>query len=174
MCAIIGYVGKVDRHLLSKIVEESRIRGLHNLGKYVLPNAGMYHWRYITSGETNQPLVKHNKYLIFNGVIDMGTKEEMEKRYNCSLQTDNDGELLLELCEYVESVPKFIDNPKVTFAGIIISEGVLYAIRNQGRPLWIAEVDECVYIASTKDIFKRSGIDHCSELEQLKLYAWTI
>jgi asparagine synthetase B (glutamine-hydrolysing) len=174
MCAIIGYIGNPNLSLLNKLIEESSIRGLHNFGTYTGNHIGMFHWRYITSGETNQPIKKDNKVLIFNGVIDMGTKEEMEIKYDCNLETDNDGELIFTLCKDIESVISFIDNQKITFAGLILWDNKLYAIRNNGRPLWMTELSGTTYLASTKDIFNRSGIHSYEQLQPLKIYEWTI
>lgn len=170
------------------MVWESTVRGLHNLGKEIVGNAGIFHARYCTSGGDHQPVYHNNRVLVFNGVIDMGTKQEMEERHEIEMQTDNDAELALLVPEemvanyvatyYVDGLTHFIDNPKITFAGLIIDDNSkeLIAIRNIGRPLWMYEDIDCTYLASTKDIFKRAGFNtlYCKELEPLKPYTWHI
>lgn len=173
MCGVIAHVGQPPTDTLRRLIEQSSIRGLHNFGHLTQPNCGLYHWRYVTSGLTNQPLYRDGTWLAFNGVIDMGTKPEMEAKYNCKLLTDNDGELLLALNEYPENMIEFIRQPAITFAGVVIRGRNFYAFRNAGRPLWKVEGPNGVLIASTYDIFKRSGIYDAEPLEPLKLYKWT-
>lgn len=160
------------------MVWESTVRGLHNLGKHIHPsgNAGIYHARYCTSGGDHQPIYRNDRVLAFNGVIDMGTKEEMEMRHSVTMNTDNDGELFLIKTLTFKSMIEFIDNPKITFAGLIMDSISVVAIRNVGRPLWMYEDIDCRYFASTKDIFKRAGFNelYCEELEPLKPYVWPI
>jgi glutamine phosphoribosylpyrophosphate amidotransferase len=161
------------------------VRGLHNLGKeiHLSMNAGIYHARYCTSGGDHQPVYGAYKSLVFNGVIDMGTKEEMEQRHEVDMKTDNDAELALLVpskmdTDYIDALIKFIDNPKITFAGLIIDDNTkqLIAIRNSGRPLWMYQDIDCVYLASTLDIFKRAGVNimYAEKLEPLKAYTWHI
>lgn len=175
MCGIVGYVGSFKEELINNLVYESTVRGLHHLGKQITKcnHAGIYHARYITSGETNQPLKYKDRYLAFNGVIDMGTKEEMEATYSIQMATDNDGEIILRMCPTPEVAIDFLKKSKATFAGIWLEEDKLIAIRNNGRPLWIHYSDTGILIASTKDIFKRCGIDNAIEAEPFKIYGWT-
>lgn len=174
MCGIVAYVGKPDPALIRKLVFEASVRGLHHEGSRVVENAGIYHTRYCTSGETPQPLHYAGRWLAFNGVIDMGTKEEMEQRYMISMDTDNDGELFLQLCNSDEDILEFINNPKRTFAGVLLLKDRLIAVRNHGRPLWLHISPGYIIIASTRDIFERAGIDVCYPLEPMKVYTWTI
>lgn len=173
MCGIVGYVGSFEKGLINKVVYESTVRGLHYLGFATNGRAGIYHARYITSGETNQPLIYQHRYLAFNGVVNMGTKEEMEAEYNFKMETDNDGEIILRMCPTSESVVEFLKSSKATFAGIFLEEHKLTAIRNTGRPMWIHNSENGILIASTNDIFKRSGIAGAVEAEPYKIYEWT-
>lgn len=173
MCGIVGYVGKVEPSLLAKIVWESSVRGLHNLGSHFKDDAGMFHWRYKTSGEDNQPLFVDGKCMAFNGVIDMGTKDEIEKKYSITMTSDNDGEILLRLCSSYPEAVEFLRSSSATFAGIWMEGNTLTAIRNEGRPLWKYEKEGKVLLASTKDIFNRSGVHDVTPLEPLKIYQWT-
>ena len=183
MCGVVGYIEKKYSNdnidILYKIIGQSKIRGLHSFGysyytdkivtnKYhtltniVLPDAKkiIYHNRYATSGDyqehiNNQPIVRKDRSLVFNGVLDMRTKQEMQKAYNIVMQTDNDGEILLQKCKSKNDIIKFVTNTKGSFAGLILHKDKLYAIRNAHRPLWRLETDTAIYYASTKDIFKR-------------------
>lgn len=174
MCGVVGHIGSVTS-MIDKLVYESNVRGLHNTGKKEFPGAGVYHQRYCTSGETNQPLHVDNRWLVFNGVINMGTKEEMEKEYGIEMETDNDGEVILRLCKTPQEAVKFLRDPKITFAGLWIEDGLLTAIRNEGRPLWMTKSFYNPIIASTADIFKRSGfqLGTIEPLEPFKIYQWT-
>lgn len=176
MCGLVAYFGNVDHDLVERLVYESGVRGLHHFGKAISPaeEAGIYHARYCTSGEVNQPLWHRNRALAFNGVINMGTKAEMEREYDLQLVTDNDGEVILQVAATPEAAVEFLRNPRVTFAGVWLEPGKLTAIRNAGRPLWILRTNEGVYLASTRDIFCRAGAEgEPEQLEPLKIYQWT-
>lgn len=175
MCGLVGYFGNVDRELVARLVYESTVRGLHHLGHATAPaeEAGLYHARYCTSGLTNQPLKVGERYMAFNGVISMGTKEEMEQEYGVALETDNDGEVILRLCRTPEATVEFLRKSRATFAGLWLEPGKLTAIRNAGRPLWMHQDADGVLLASTRDIFNRAGVGDCQQLEPLKIYQWT-
>lgn len=174
MCAVIGYIGNFSEMFLDKLIYESEIRGLHYLGKEIRSNAGIIHCRYCTSGEDNQPIEYLGTYLAFNGVIDMGTKEEMETKYQIKMHTDNDGEVFVKKTFTEEKrMVEFIKNSSVTFAGVILQFNQLIALRNNGRPLWKKEEDGTVLIASTNDIFKRCGIFDAEQLQPFRIYKWT-
>jgi asparagine synthetase B (glutamine-hydrolysing) len=158
MCGIVGYIGKPDQPKLDRLVWESTVRGLHNLGQQIEDNAGVYHARYCTSGGDHQPIYRNGRCLVFNGVIDMGTKAEMEERHELDLDTDNDGELALAVpdemitaytaTDFKDGLVAFVDDPKITFAGLIIDKNTkeLIALRNVGRPLWKYEDIDCIYL----------------------------
>lgn len=185
MCGIIGFSTKKPSYknynLLNKIVEQSKIRGLHsfgysfynnnlnikkfhNLTEVNLPitNKIIYHNRYSTSGDyqnhdNNQPIYINDISLVFNGVIDMGTKEEMEKRYSISMQTDNDGEILIKKCGFDKNIIKdFVKNMKGSFAGLLMHKEKVIFIRNERRPAWMVKKHDAVYVASTRDILLRA------------------
>lgn len=195
MCGVVGFScqdpKKYHLDLLHKIIIQSKIRGLHSFGytynakklvtvkhhdltKLELPltNKIIYHNRYSTSGDykdhnNNQPITNKNISLVFNGVLDMRTKQEIEKHYNIKMQTDNDGEIILH--KYEENLEKYIKETTGSFAGLILTNcNKLLAIRNTNRPLWKVNVNEAVYFASTKDIFIRA--DKTLEPVELKPY----
>lgn len=172
MCGIVGYVGVVNPELVERLVEESKVRGLHHLGSFKVKGAGIYHTRYCTSGKDHQPITDNKIGLVMNGVIDMGTKKEMESKFKIKMLTDNDAELLfhfpfLDLIQLV---------PNASIAGIMLSNKKLVAFRNKKRPLWMIEKGKSVLLASTQDIFRRAGAEwkKAKQLEPNRTYSWII
>jgi len=120
MCGVIGYwtydpKPEADA-AFKRLFSESAVRGLHAFGLYQrysetirafhhdmvfdwkLP--AIAHARYSTSGDwknhsNNQPLALSDFVLVFNGVISMGTRKEMEQAFHVELETENDGEIFL-------------------------------------------------------------------------------
>ena len=177
MCGVVGYVGSVNPELVKRVVEESKVRGLHNLGKFEVNGAGIYHTRYCTSGKDHQPIIQAKVgALVMNGVIHMGTKKEMEKQFRFKMQTDNDAELLFEyLKQYsFEDICGFW--PHASIAALTIEGRILFAMRNEKRPLWMIEVKKSVLLASTQDILRRAGAEwkKAKLLEPNRTYSWTI
>lgn len=203
MCGIVGYSSTDPKpehfSILHSLIIESSIRGLHSYGysfvkddklitrKYhdldeiVFPvcNKIIYHNRYSTSGDyrnhkNNQPIHVDDMALVFNGVIDMRTKRQIEKDYKINMETDNDGEILIQRCgNNTELISRFVNDMKGSFAGIILdSNNKMFAIRNKKRPCWILEYENAIFLASTRDIFKR--VDNMFEPTPIKagvLYA---
>ena len=192
MCSIIAYKGKYNKELVEKICFNSRIRGLHSFGysysdkdsiitlKYFdydrfvnslhgnKPEKFIAHFRYSTSGDykeqaNNQPIEIGTMSMVFNGVLDMGTKQEMEEKYNCSMITENDGELaILEKKKGDELLKQFIQQK--TFAGAFLDLKKIQVIRNENRPCYLGFYEDVKIIASTKDILLRSGVNEFEEL----------
>lgn len=185
MCGIIGFSTNEPNdenfQLLNKIVAQSKIRGLHSFGysyynselqtkklhnftELDLPktNKLIYHNRYSTSGDykdhnNNQPIFNNNISLVFNGVIDMGTKEEMQKKYNIKMDSDNDGEILIKKCGFdKDKILDFVKNMSGSFSGLIMQRNKILFVRNTRRPAWMVKKHNATYVASTNDIFKRA------------------
>lgn len=181
-----GKPSTTARIMFSRLAEESIVRGMHAFGfgyverdgvrlekslhlpelLYKLPNKlparTVFHARYSTSGDytctvNNQPLAVEGSCLVFNGTLDMGTKQEMEAAHGVKLISENDGELAL-LAGLRGELLKFVQSSHGSFAGIMLSRGKLYAIRNYRRPLWQWRSSAGVFFASTKDIFLRADI----------------
>lgn len=200
MCSIIGFNSEIfDAELVSKICYNSRIRGLHSFGysffdgsknivkkflKYEnftssllndKPLKFIAHFRYSTSGDfeneiNNQPILKDNISLVFNGVIDMSSKKSMELKYKVKLETENDGELaLIKKIEGNENLENLIRGK--TFAGAFLDKNEICVVRNDNRPCYIGFIDNCKIVASTKDILKRSGVN---QIQSVKPYQFTI
>lgn len=181
MCGIVGWLGSVNPELIKRVVEESKVRGLHNLGKFELKTAGIYHTRYCTSGKDHQPIIRNNAALVMNGVIHMGTKKEMEKTFEMNLMSDNDAELLLVALtsNKQRSFGQLMNIPvweRASIAALMLKNGKLFAMRNDRRPLWMIEKAGSVLLASTQDIFKRAGAEwkKAKLLEPNRTYVWTI
>ena len=201
MCGVVGYSceSPIKEHyeILQAIIRQSKIRGLHSFGfsfydkelvtikhhyidKIELPAANkiIKHNRNSTSGDyknhdNNQPIAVGNISLVFNGVLDMRTKQEMEEHYQIDMETDNDGELVLKLCgSDPEKIQEYVQNTTGSFAGLILTENnKMYAIRNENRPLWMLNHSGAIFYASTRDIFKR--VDQSFEpikLDPYKVY----
>lgn len=187
MCSIIGWNGNFNENIVEKLCQASRIRGLHSFGysylendqittkkflnydqflislKQQAPEKFIAHFRYSTSGDyknelNNQPITREGLSMVFNGVIDMRTKKEMEKAYSVDLQTDNDGELaLIYKSRSEEEFKKMISNK--SFAGIFLDpEGNIQVYRNINRPCHLGNIEGAQIVASTKDILNRAGI----------------
>lgn len=180
-------------HTFWRLFSESRVRGMHAYGiarpgfvfrshdfdevwKHFDPRfPTIAHCRYSTSGDwqtmnNNQPIVVGDLALAFNGVIHMGTKEELERDFGIDLVTDNDGEAFLRRIvddgdTSAETFHHFIVRMDGSFAGVWLDGDKLYAGRNERRPLWSSVVSGAVWYASTKDIFTRAGFAPCQVSE---------
>lgn len=198
MCSIIGWNGNFNEALVERICRNSRIRGLHSFGycfykdgklqlkkflDYDLflgellkdkPNKFIAHFRYSTSGDykdekNNQPIVRENLAMVFNGVLDMRTKSKMELQNNVKLISDNDGELaLVKRLESKESFISFLFGK--SFAGAFLNENNEIEIyRNSNRPAQLGCYKGVKILASTKDILERSGVKNSKELKSNNL-----
>jgi len=193
MCSVIGFSGKYNSEVLNDVFFNSRIRGLHSFGfsyydnenivtekyldyqqfldaiNYLKPNKFIAHFRYSTSGDyknlnNNQPITQNNKSLVFNGVIDMSNKKQIELKYNIQMETENDGEVALKIDDLVGLLKR------CTFAGLFLEDGKIKAVRNVKRPLWRGTLNDNIYYASTKDILKRSKIISSEILKPMEIY----
>jgi asparagine synthetase B (glutamine-hydrolysing) len=105
--------------------------------------------------------------MVFNGTIDMRTKPEMEKDYGIVMNSDNDGEIMLQSKSRIELL---LGN--ITFAGLFLEKNTVYAMRNPHRPAYWTEKHDSIYIASTADIMKRCLL-RPHELQPQEMYSWT-
>ena len=197
MCAIIGFKGKYDQDLLTRVFDNSRIRGLHAFGfSYIdkgefggriwwnyesfvkdihakAPSEFIAHFRYATSGdylqpENNQPLYDSGVAIAFNGVISQKSKAAMEKEFALRLRAENDGYVLLQ--KYTDD--QFTSSPNITFAMVGLDKDGLFALKNNKRPLWYTKNDDFVLLASTRDIMERSGIQYPTQIDNLRITRW--
>ena len=196
MCGIIGAVIKNNDQqsliLLSRLFQQSRIRGMQSYGwatsENLKPKIGTLreahvdimrlkpcvfigHCRYSTSGLTAQPLLI-DRYpemvLAFNGNISMKTKPEMEAAYKIQLQTDNDGEIFIHYVMKGKGI-MLIQDPLVSFAGVWFFHDKLWVLRNERRPAWSCTFNDNFFVASTEDIFLRAGFKNPKEIKPYDL-----
>ena len=122
------------------------------------------HFRYSTSGPptekvNNQPLSIGDWVLSFNGVIDMRTKEEMEKMYDINMTTENDGELFIH--KYLNKGIWTLKTMPGTFAGVWMykkNPTYFYAARNAHRPLWrVTYPNSEIWVVSTRHSVRNTG-----------------
>jgi glutamine phosphoribosylpyrophosphate amidotransferase len=133
------------------------------------------HNRYSTSGDwkdenNNQPLLLADSALVFNGVISMKLRSEYEQEYGENYDTENDGEIFLKHIQKGNSAEQFLKNMKGSFAGAWYHNKQLFIGRNERRPLWYGLQENGIFIASTNDILKRSGIGKPIELPANEVY----
>lgn len=195
MCAIIGFLSKNPNQeaiqTLKKLFVESKIRGMHAYGyatpqktnkshslKTLIesidkPNILIGHCRYSTSGDyldhnNNQPLKYLDESMVFNGVIDMRTKPEMEKAYQIQMTSDNDGEIMLQNNNRQQLLQSHI-----SFAGLFLKGNKMIAMRNGNRPAYWAQKYDSIYVGSTADIMRRALLKP-EPLEINKEYEWAL
>jgi len=198
MCAIVGFISPDPSieaiNTLKKLFIESKIRGMHAYGfaavedkpvveksntlkplldKIQKPKALIGHCRYSTSGDyldmaNNQPLSLDDEYLVFNGVIDMGTKTEMEQKHGIKMNCDNDGEIMLHKADRNAFLRE-----KNSFAGLSLTKDKITFLRNENRPAYMAKKFNSVFIASTADILKRCLLNP-EPLDPYKVYEWAL
>lgn len=181
---------------LKRLFIESKIRGMHAYGyaaitkdgsKHVAkgpslktllqampecPKLMIGHCRYSTSGDykdnnNNQPLTHDGEHLVFNGVIDMRTKAEMEADHGITMLSDNDGEIMLQSKDRLGLL-----KTGITFSGLVLKTASVQFFRNEGRPGYSATRFGATYVGSTADILRRCGLDP-QPLNPFEVYEWT-
>jgi glutamine phosphoribosylpyrophosphate amidotransferase len=120
------------------------------------------HCRYSTSGDwkdetNNQPIYIDGVAMAFNGVIRMSTKKEWGKEFGFKPITDNDGEIFVRKVLAGEDWVTWVATGEFSFAGVMLHNKKLVALRNKQRPLWRVQDNGSNYFASTRDIFERAG-----------------
>ena len=135
-----------------------------------LPDRIMFHNRYCTSGdylvpENNQPIVYADKgvALVFNGTVDMGTKEEMEERSGYSLLTENDGELVLLDALAGDPFRRIGRETGASFAGIVLG------VQADGSP-YIGPVSYHGVVHSDRGDLFVSGLNGTRSADSVMLY----
>ncbi len=128
------------------------------------------HCRYSTSDlEYNQPMMNNDISIVHNGVITQELPENWKKLYGFDCQTKNDSELLLKTVESGQN-PLLKWSEASISACEIRSDKTFRFYRNGKRPLQMKTVGSGVIVASTKDIFVRSGIDNSIDSEMNVVY----
>jgi len=189
MCGILGVVMKQYDPKILHVINQLKIRGTHAYGiAYVESNeikrcksnciefvcaqidrlkltTFIFHNRYSTSGDykddnNNQPIIVGDTAMVFNGVISMKTKPEMEQEFDIKMSTDNDGEIML-------LKPNEFYNPSASFAGVFLTKSKCYGVRNNKRPMYLYQDENLQILVSTIDTLKRAGFD-CTKARIVK------
>jgi glutamine phosphoribosylpyrophosphate amidotransferase len=190
MCAVLGISSKeiVDMKIFRKMLSQSMIRGKHatgiawiengNIKTYVTPetakdftlpdietNTIIGHCRYSTSDlEYNQPVFSEKVAVAHNGVITQAEPETWEKKYNLKFTTKCDSEIILRKWEN-KSHPLSLHGSMATILIDTRQKNALHFFRNEQRPLYYSNSGGTFFIASTKDILRRSGILNCEKAD---------
>jgi glutamine phosphoribosylpyrophosphate amidotransferase len=181
-------------HTLNQLFIESRIRGMHAYGYAAVqdgviveqksntlkpllmsiktPTMLIGHCRYSTSGDyknhlNNQPLRHEDEWLVFNGVIDMRTKAEMERAHGIEMKSENDGEIMLQSKNRTAMLKSGI-----TFSGLTLNSHRVAFFRNEGRPGYKATRFGATFIGSTADILRRCLLNP-EPLDPYEVHEWT-
>jgi asparagine synthetase B (glutamine-hydrolysing) len=187
MCGIIGIVATKSSFPLDKfkaLLQEAKIRGLHATGLAFVDSGKLVCERQATSAETfkfpeavakkstrvaiahtrystsdlkfNQPIFSPTKAVILNGVISQADPSEWKKLFGVECEGRNDAEIVLRLLEKQEHPLSVVDSSQACiYVDTELNE--LKFWRNEQRPLYWLETEDCLIVASTKDIFKRAG-----------------
>jgi glutamine phosphoribosylpyrophosphate amidotransferase len=179
---------ETDIETLKTLFIEGQIRGRHQTGlaykvdnkieRFVVEGDGKklveeFNWEHLLELESLE-LIGHNRYstsdlrypqpiqvfddfsLVHNGVV---TQEPaaMWKRFGYELSTNNDSELLYQSC-YAGNEP-LVEFPTATMAvcELHLEKGLRW-YRNGGRPMYYSRTANGVFVCSTADIAKRSGL----------------
>lgn len=191
MCSVLGLYNKngADMEMFASMLEQSMIRGKHATGiswvedkqikTYILPvdaknfklprirtNIIIGHCRYSTSDlKYNQPIHNDDISVVHNGVITQADPTTWEETYNYKFSTKCDSEIIMRTWED-DKHPLNLDGSMAALVLDVRQKEVLHFFRNEQRPLYYAEdLDDGYYIASTKDILKRSGITSYKKTE---------
>lgn len=150
----------LDRWAKPQVFKSHRLRDLFEVLDEQRPTTLIFHNRYSTSGDfadhaNNQPVVWNASALVFNGVLSMKTKPEMEAEYGLKMDCENDGELFLR---HLDDPMGFLRKSRGTFAGMWLTGGIVRFLRNQMRPAYGLKTNDATFVASTADIMVRAGL----------------
>ncbi len=180
MCGIAGYCGTPDisvpaSMLLERMVNSIAYRGPDAQAVYDAPGVGLAHARLsiIDLAGGSQPMASPDRevWLVFNGEIfnHVELRRELIDRGH-AFRTDSDTEVLLRL--YLDKGLDCVDDLNGDFAFAIWDnrrQRLMLARDRMGvRPLFFAQIDECIYFASeVKALMNVPGIE--AELDPVAL-----
>lgn len=186
MCGVIGaYSSKgVDIQKFQTLLIQSMIRGKHasgiawnNKGKLsyrIIDEPANFlsfsnietdmivgHARYSTSDlNYNQPIKSEKIAVVHNGVISQAQPDTWFDHFGYKCTTKNDSELVLRSWEdNKHPIEKYKDSSIASIVIDLTNSPKMNFFRNEKRPLWFSEQDDSYYIASTKNILERTGIE---------------
>jgi glutamine phosphoribosylpyrophosphate amidotransferase len=191
MCAIIGLAAEEHVRIediisfLTKIFNESKIRGLHATGiswskrysvateKDAVPadqfalrfpslelegHLFIGHCRYSTSDlEFNQPIADETLSIVHNGVVTQEDPSKWPSDFGGEFLSRNDTEIIYHCLKKSQNPLEKL--PQASMAVLSLQPGKMLAFRNGKRPLWFGKIEGLgTIISSTKDILLRSGV----------------
>jgi glutamine phosphoribosylpyrophosphate amidotransferase len=190
MCAIVGFYSE-DKSLkqialLTKIMEESSIRGLHSFGiaynskrgikihktfdlkinnfiSHFWDNGGkrlIFHCRYSTSGDF-QDMKNNMPIRAYRTALVLNGVISMEEKHIFEKQFNVKCRTANDaeiILRHKRYIDFLIDNPDASFAGLFLRKNKLIALRNNKRPLYYFTAYGAKYFVSTIDIAVRSGV----------------
>jgi glutamine phosphoribosylpyrophosphate amidotransferase len=186
MCGVIGVWGdNLDEILYytMRLFQESQVRGKHATGLSYIKNDEIKteikpisskqfveefdwsvlpekikligHTRYSTSDlKYNQPIFNESISIVHNGVITQQDPSLWKQHYGYDCKTRNDSELILR-STLVHNIPLEEFNQS-SMAVLELTSNHIMFYRNGNRPLWWVVLNDCFYVASTKDILLRT------------------
>jgi len=192
MCGVVGYYTKEktsdEIFLLSKLIEQSKIRGLHSFGISYLEQGKIitkkqdkldvsnlladfinssstkliFHNRYSTSGDYKMP-INNQPIVVDNKALVMNGVLTMSDKETYEkefkVKCISDNDAEIFLRKNQPIIDTLQENPHASFAGIYLSPEEFYMIRNANRPLYYFIYNKAIFVASTKDIVRRVGFE---------------
>lgn len=113
------------------------------------------HTRYSTSGiEHNQPIYNQTLSVAMNGVVTQADPKYWSETFGYKFDTTNDTEIIHKLI-LNNKEPMLLETASMAVVGLW-HHGGIFIFRNGQRPAYWAQDEACSFVASTKDIIKRS------------------
>lgn len=192
MCGIVGFYKRSfsysDIARLTKLVKESKIRGLHSFGYSEFGENGLrtliklspikegevraayerskciiFHNRYCTSGDwqnpiNNQPISNQNSISVAMNGVISMAPKE-EYEKEYDVKCVSENDSEIFLRLLERSSEEAISRTKGAWAAVYIKEGELFAARNKYRPLFYYDSGSGAFCFSTADIGYRAGLN---------------
>ena len=149
MCAIFGIVGRFDSKKARNALALLRHRGPDHCGIEEREGLFFAHQRLSildTHYRANQPLIKENVFVSFNGEI--YNYKELKESLEYPFQTNSDTEVILAL--YLRYKERFVEHLRGMFAIAIYDNGKLLLFRDRlgKKPLFYMQTKEAFIFAS--------------------------
>ena len=120
------------------------------------------HTRYSTSGIAhNQPIADNRVSLVMNGVVTQADPKYWSELFVGEFKTTNDAEILFNGLKDGKNPLSFSKSDSASMALCILhNNGIIIAMRDGKRPLYMTKKVGLTIIASTRDIIKRFSHAH--------------
>lgn len=114
------------------------------------------HTRYSTSGlEHNQPIYDEQLSIAMNGVVTQADAQHWGQLYGFKPRTTNDTEIVHKFLLQGSQPLSELGTASMAVVGLW-SSGKMFAFRNARRPAWMSGNNDCIFVASTKDVISRA------------------